>query len=142
MGNLSLVFHVASLVVLVGLTIWVLRLQVMLKLWRDWGSPVSKHKVTVGEPLRVLRQFACAIGATFDSKVSPGALPPCRVRLTDLFNLHRQAFIDRIEVDGGDQPCVCFVLESEPSTIEADADNLSRALGGTLRVEIRVLPRQ
>lgn len=37
MGNLSLVFHVMSLFLLAALVLWVLRLQTMLKVWRDWA---------------------------------------------------------------------------------------------------------
>lgn len=136
MGNLSLVFHLVSLVLLVLLVLWVLRLQTMLKVWRDWAVAGLDRRVVVGEPVRVLRQFACAIGADFNSDIPVNSIAPVRLKLESCFALHRKAGIDRLLVENNGGPSVCFVLRREPGTIEFDIQSIVRELGGSLTVKL------
>ncbi len=136
-GNLSVVFHFASLVVLLALAILVLRLQVMVKLWRDWGGPQSDNRILVGEPLRALRQFACAIGAEFDSEIRLDFFDPAKIKLQACFELHRRAFVEGVEVKGGEKPCVFFILRHEPSTISEINQKLLDELGGAVAVQFK-----
>ena len=137
MGNLSLAFHVASLGVLLALAYGILRLQAQLKLWRDWGCPSASSRVHVGEPARVLRQFANAVGAEFYADLPLNALPPKRMGLSACFDLHRQGFVEMVSVTNRDAPCVCFVLSREPGTMNVDLEKLRMELGGSLMVELR-----
>ena len=136
MGHLSDVFHVVSLLGLVALIVLVLRLQMIIKTWRDWASPAASRRVVVAEPLRILRVFACAIGASFDTDVPIDALPPCKIILSGLFEIHRQRGITGISVKIGEPPVVGFILEQETSTMTTDLSRISRELGGSLRVEL------
>lgn len=136
MGNLSLVFHLMSLALLAIMILWVLRLQTMLKVWREWAVRGGDRRVVVGEPVRVLRQFACAIGADFASDVSVNAIAPARVRLDSCFDLHRQAGIESLLVENNGSPSVCFVLRLEPGTIDFDIQSIVRELGGSLTVKL------
>lgn len=138
MGNLSLVFHLASLVVLIGLALWALRLQIHLRVWREWNARHGSGKVLVGEPLRVLRQFATAIGAGFESDFPVNAFGVVRLSLDSCFELHRTGRIDRIVVSKEEIPRVDFVLGYEPSTMSVDLDKLKRELGGAFAIGITV----
>ncbi len=137
MGNLSTVFHFASLAGLLVLVTLVLRLQVKLKLWRQWGGAASQPRVTVGEPIRVLRQFAGAVGADFESELPFDFLPPTKTKLDGCFELHRHAFIEAITVAAGESPCVFFILRSEPSTIGEMIQRLISELGGGVRIQFK-----
>lgn len=137
MGNLSAVFHFASLAALLALVAVILQLQVKLELWRLWGAAASQPRVTVGEPIRVLRQFAGAVGADFDSELSIDFLPPTKTRLDGCFELHRHAFIEAIEVVAGESPCVFFILRHEPSTISEIIQRLVNELGGAVTIQFK-----
>jgi hypothetical protein len=134
-GNLSLVFHVASLVVFLALGAWILIQARSLMLWRDWGSYGSHLRIHVGEPIRVLRRFAAAIGADFETQVGLNAFPPSRLSLKSAFELHRLGFIERIIIKKSPKLCVCFVLRHKPGTIGFDSATLSRDLGAELLFE-------
>jgi hypothetical protein len=136
MGDLSIVFHVLSLLVLIGLVMWGLRLQMIVKTWRDWVSPESLQRCSVAEPVRILRVFACAIGAGFDSEIPVNSLPPVKIKLLSLFELHRQRGIAEITVSKGQPPVVCFILRQETGTMSTDLSQISHELGGSLRVEL------
>ena len=136
MGNLSLVFHVTSLFLLAALVLWVLRLQTMLKVWRDWAVRGDDRRIVVGEPIRVLRQFSCAIGANFASDISVDSLAPARVRLEGCFELHSKACIESILVENNGGPGVCFVLRREPGTMDLDIQTIVHELGGSLTVRL------
>lgn len=135
MGNLSLVFHVASLVVSMALGAWIVSQARSLTLWREWGSYGSHLRIHVGEPIRVLRRFAAAIGAEFETQIGPNAFPPVRLSLKSAFDLHRLAFIERIIIKKSSSLCVCFVLRHKPGTIGFDSATLSRELGAELLFE-------
>ena len=135
MGNLSLIFHVASLVVLMALGVWIVRQSRSLSLWRDWCSADSHQRIKVGEPVRVLRGFAAAIGAGFEAEVKADAFPPARISLNSAFSLHKVGFIERIIVKKSPHLCVCFVLRHKPGTIGFDSATLSRELGAELLFE-------
>lgn len=132
MGNLGLVFHVASLVVFFVLGVWIAKQANMLKLWRDWGSCDSSARILVGEPVRVLRGFAAAISADFRTELGVNALSPKRLSLRSLFDLHRVAGIERIIIKKADHLSVCFVLRHKPGTIGFDSATLSQELGAEL----------
>ena len=136
MGNLSLMFHIMSLVLLVAMILWVLRLQTMVKVWRDWAVRSGERRVVVGEPIRVLRQFACAIGADFDSELPVDSVAPVRLRLDSCFDLHRQGCIEGLHVENKGGPSVCFVLRHEPSTIGLDIQTIVDEIGGRMTVRL------
>jgi hypothetical protein len=140
MGNISMGFHFGSLLVLIVLIVWVLRLQVMLKVWRDWGSANSDRRIIVGEPLRVLRQFAAALDVEFVSDVPMDSIPPARIKLESCFELHRRGGIEAIEIERGEKPCVNFILRHEPSTMEVTTEKLMNELGGAVAVQFRKSP--
>jgi len=137
MGNLALVFHVASLVGFVGLGLWIVHQAKLLKTWRDWNSPEASRRILVGRPVRVLRDFASAIGAEFESEIEYDALPARRLSLLNAFELHKAGFVERIAVKNASTPCVCFVLRHKPSTMVVDVDAMSRELGAELLLEWR-----
>jgi hypothetical protein len=136
MGELSLGFHLLSLFVLVGLVLWVLRLQVMIKTWREWSLPQASARIVVAEPLRAIRQFACSIGCGFETEVPARALPPVKISMRGLFDIHRQFGIRAIKVSSGTPVEVCFVLSQEPGTIAEALPALTRELGGNMRLTI------
>jgi hypothetical protein len=135
MGNLSLIFHVASLVVFLVLGAWVVKQARSLTLWRQWCSQGSNQRIVVGEPVRVLKSFAAAIGAGFESEVKVNAYPPARLSLNAAFDLHKASFIERIIVKKSPRLCVCFVLRHKPGTIGFDSATLNRELGAELLFE-------
>lgn len=137
MGNLSLVFHVFSFIVLFALSIVVFRQATMLRLWRDWNRPSVDVRVTVGEPLRILRLFSAAIGARFECDVPLGSLPVAKVSLTACFDLHRKGRLLAIEIEKRENIWINFVLAHEPDTIAVDLDSLKRELGGHCRVALK-----
>ncbi len=134
MGDLSLVFHVFSLVAFAALTYKLLQLQTVLKLWRDWNTGGSERKVTVGEPLRVLHQLSAAVGAEFESSVPLNALAVCKVKLDGCFKLHKDAGIKKISVTKAEKYRVDFVLVRELSIIPSELDQISLELGGAIEV--------
>jgi hypothetical protein len=135
MGNLSLVFHVTSFVVFVVLGLIIIRHSKSLKLWREWGSFGSDARILVGEPVRVLRSFARAIDAEFDSEVRLNAFPPARLRLEAAFLLHKSCFIERVKIKNSPKLSVCFVLRHKPGTIGDNFASLSQELGAELLFE-------
>lgn len=135
-GDLSLFFHVLSLVSFIALGAALLRVQSQLKLWRDWNSGVAGSKVTVGEPLRLLRRFSGAIGADFETSATDSALPIRKVRLEGCFKLHQTAGISKIRVTKAEKYRVDFVLVREPSIMPIDLNQLSHELGGGIEVAI------
>lgn len=137
MGNLALVFHVASLLGFIGLGLWIVYQSKLLKTWRDWNTPDASRRVLVGRPIRVLRDFARAIGAEFESEISVDALPAGRLSLLRAFELHKSMFVERITVKNAGAPCVCFVLRHKTGTMEVDVDAMSRELGAKLLIEWR-----
>jgi hypothetical protein len=136
MGQLSIVFHIASLFGLIGLILWVLRLQLIVKTWRYWSLPVTMRGVFVAEPVRALRVFACAVGAEFEAEVAVNALPPQKITLSRLFDLHRLGGITRITVTTGEPPVVSFHLQAETGTMESDFNRIAQELGGAMRVVV------
>jgi hypothetical protein len=80
--------------------------------------------------VRALRVFACTIGAAFDAEISIDALPPKRIQLSSLFDLHRRGGIKRITVSQGQPPVVSFHLQAETGIIEVDLNQISQELGG------------
>ena len=135
MGDISLFFHLMSLIVFLALCGWVVYLSAALKSWRDWHSPGAERRIAVGEPIRVLRAFARAVGAGFESDIPSKALQPTRLKLELCFALHRVGFIERVIVKNGSPPCVCFVLRHKPGTIGVDPNSIIEDLGGALVVE-------
>jgi hypothetical protein len=136
MGNLSLVFHVFSLIVLMALALWGSRLQILLGVWREWNGQHADAKVIVGEPIRILRQFAAAIGARFESDVPIKALSVARLSLDGCFDLHRGGRIEKIVITKAEKISVNFVLVNEPSTMAVDLNKLKLELGGGCTVAI------
>lgn len=137
MGNLALIFHIASLVGFIGLGLWIVYQSKLLKTWRDWNTPEASRRILVGRPVRVLRDFARAIGADFESEIADDALPASRLSLLTTFELHRAGFVERIAVKKASTPCVCFVLRHKPDTMMVDVDAISRELGAQLLLEWR-----
>jgi hypothetical protein len=133
-GDLSLVFHVFSLVAFAALTYRLLQLRAVLKLWRDWNTGGLERKVTVGEPIRVLRQFSDAVGADFESSAPLNALAVSKVKLDGCFKLHKDAGIKKICVTKAEKCRVDFVLVREPSIIPSELDKISLELGGAIEV--------
>ena len=135
MGNLSLIFHLTSLVLFGFLSFLIMGQSVRLKTWRDWNVPDAAQRVLVGEPVRVLRTFAKAVGADFETEIAENYIPAVRLSLKSLFEVHRRGLITRITVKKAPQPCVCFVLGHKPGTIGVDHAVISRDLGDRLGVE-------
>jgi hypothetical protein len=135
MGNISLFFHLMSLIVFIALCWWIVHLSAALKAWRDWHSPVAERRIIVGEPIRVMRAFARAVGAGFESEIASKSIQPKRLKLEECFALHRLGFIERVIVKNGSPPCVCFVLRHKPGTIGVDPNSIIEDLGGALVVE-------
>jgi hypothetical protein len=127
--------YLMSLIVFLALCGWVVYLSAALKTWRDWHSPAAERRITVGEPIRVLRAFARAVGADFESDIPSKALQPARLKLELCFALHRVGFIERVIVQNGSPPRVCFVLRHKPGTIGVDPNSIIEDLGGALVVE-------
>ena len=136
MGDMSLVFHVFSLLAVSVLIYKLLIVQADLKAWREWNTAESQLKVTVGEPLRVLRRFASAVGADFESSVADNALPVAKLRLDVCFKLHKDAGIKKIRVTKTEKCRVDFVLVREPSIIPSELDKISLELGGGIDVGV------
>jgi hypothetical protein len=137
MGNLALIFHVASLLGFIGLGLWVVYQSKLLRTWRDWNTPEASRRILVGRPVCVLRDFARAIGADFETELADSALPVGRLSLLSAFELHKSGFVERISVKKASTPCVCFVLRHKPSTMVVDVDTMSRELGAQLLLEWR-----
>jgi hypothetical protein len=135
MGNISLFFHLMSLIVFMALCWWIVHLSAALKVWREWHSPAVERRVIVGEPIRVMRAFARAVGSGFESEVASKSILPTRLRLEACFALHRVGFIERVIVKNGSPPRVCFVLRHKPGTIGVDPNSIMQDLGGALVVE-------
>lgn len=89
----------------------------------------------MGEPIRVLKGFAAAIGAEFESEVKMNAYPPARLSLNAAFDLHKSGLIERIIIKKSPRLCVCFVLRHKPGTIGFDSATLNRELGAELLFE-------
>lgn len=136
MGDLSSFFHVFSLLAFISLSFVVLKLKAELKIWRDWNSGAGSDKVTVGTPIRVLRRFAAAIGAGFESEVADNSLSFRQLRLDACFNLHRTVGIRKILVTKPERARVDFVLVREASIMPVDLDQIRRELGDGIDVGV------
>lgn len=136
MGDLSLIFHVFSLIAFAVLAYLLLKSKSDLNTWRAWNSGSLVGKVTVGEPMRVLRRFASAIGAGFESSMPDSALAVAKLRLDGCFKLHRIGKITKIQVTKAEKCRVVFVLVGEPSIMPEELNQLSHELGGGIEVAI------
>lgn len=138
MGELSLVFHLASLLVVCGLIYWVLREQKSLGVWRRWCSADAGTRIEVAEVLRALKSFSKAVGAEFNSECALNQLPPARIQLIGLFKLHQQSSILAISIENQSPPCVRFDLKREPSTMIEVKDQIVNELGNSIGIEFQV----
>ena len=136
MGDLSLPFHVFSLLVFIILGYFWLRVRADLKLWRDWNSGALGQRVVVGEPLRVLKRFAGAIGADFSSELPDHFIPVSRVRLDSCFNLHRTQKILKIMIKNAERCRVDFVLDHGEGILGDDLAKIKLELGGKVDVAV------
>jgi hypothetical protein len=135
MGNLALVFHVASLLGFIALGLRIAYQAKLLKTWRDWNTPDASRRILVGRPVCVLRDFASAIGAEFESEIADNAMPNRRLSLVTAFELHKSAGVEKVTVKKASTPCVCFVLGRKTGTIDVDVDAVGREIGAQLVLE-------
>ncbi len=141
MGDLSLVFHVFSLLAFMVFGFVVLRLLSDLRLWREWNTGSQGQRINVGPPIRMLRRFASAIDADFESELGDDALPIGKLRLHSCFALHKSGGIKKILVTKREITRVDFVLVREPSIMPIDLEQITHELGGGIEVAVSISHR-
>lgn len=138
MLSLSVAFHIVSALVLIAMFVRLAQYHRRLSLVRRWSDPQSAG-IIVGEPLRIIADFAVALDIPFSGGGSSNATP-ARISLAPVFKLHAEHGIQEIQVSASDGPAVSFVLRRSSATIEEDQRSVERAFSNRLRVSITVKP--
>ena len=138
MLSLSMAFHIASALVLIAMFLLLAQYRRWLMLFRRWAQP-SSAGIIVGEPMRVLRDFASALDIPCVGGAVRDAVP-ARVSLAAVFQLHSSYGIHEIEFLSSEGPAVTFVLSRSSATIEEDQRSVEQAFSNRLRVSIIVKP--
>lgn len=138
MLSLSAAFHVGSALLLVFLFVRLAQYRRWLRFFRRWTNPHAAG-IVVGEPFRVLNDFAKALDITCEGAIPKNEVP-VRISLASLFRLHLECGIQEIRFTAANNQGVSFVLDRSSATIEEDQRAIELSFANTLQVKLLTQP--
>lgn len=139
MMSLSLAFHLASALGMLGLLWAVVVLKARITFLRRWVRS-GPHGVLVGQPIQVLKAFSEAFDIPL---LGLSAQSPAlsKVSLASVARLHLNYGIEAITVLPGPPMSVSFKIHRTSATISEDQRQIEQDFGDSFRVEILCQPQ-